>query len=124
MEKIQENLRSSVGEIPSEDDVWNTITEEVDTGPKWKGMKNIHRKIIFIHTIIIITKIFLFFLFPFSELDTKGKILRVVSIIARFILVLGFLYLFICSIDILSSAFQLLGGEKPFNFNFQNFFSN
>uniref|UniRef100_A0A8C5H6P2 Sodium-dependent phosphate transport protein 2B n=1 Tax=Gouania willdenowi TaxID=441366 RepID=A0A8C5H6P2_GOUWI len=46
-----------------------------------------------------------------SELDTKGKILRVVTSIVKFFLLLGLLYLFICSLDVLSSAFQLVGGK-------------
>ncbi|XP_014347963.1 solute carrier family 34 member 2b [Latimeria chalumnae] len=46
-----------------------------------------------------------------SELDTKEKILRVVLSIGRFILLVGFLYVFVCSLDILSSAFQLVGGK-------------
>lgn len=53
----------------------------------------------------------LFFLF-FTELDTKGKIMRVLTGILKLALLLGFLYLFICSLDVLSSAFQLVGGEK------------
>ncbi|XP_073679105.1 solute carrier family 34 member 2b [Garra rufa] len=46
-----------------------------------------------------------------SELDTKGKVLRVFKSILKFILLLGLLYLFVCSLDILSSAFQLVGGK-------------
>uniref|UniRef100_A0AAQ5Y5F6 Sodium-dependent phosphate transport protein 2B n=1 Tax=Amphiprion ocellaris TaxID=80972 RepID=A0AAQ5Y5F6_AMPOC len=46
-----------------------------------------------------------------SELDTKGKVLRVLTAIVKLVLLLGFLYLFICSLDILSSAFQLVGGK-------------
>ncbi|XP_054646429.1 sodium-dependent phosphate transport protein 2B-like [Dunckerocampus dactyliophorus] len=46
-----------------------------------------------------------------SELDTKGKILRVVTAIVKLALLVGLLYLFICSLDILSSAFQLVGGK-------------
>ncbi|KAM7410425.1 hypothetical protein PAMA_001728 [Pampus argenteus] len=46
-----------------------------------------------------------------SELDTKGKIMRVLTAIAKFILLLGLLYVFICSLDVLSSAFQLVGGK-------------
>ncbi|XP_047663475.1 solute carrier family 34 member 2b isoform X2 [Tachysurus fulvidraco] len=46
-----------------------------------------------------------------SELDTKGKVLRVMTSIARLVLLLGFLYMFVCSLDILSSAFQLVGGK-------------
>ncbi|XP_020013583.1 sodium-dependent phosphate transport protein 2B [Castor canadensis] len=46
-----------------------------------------------------------------SERDTKGKILCVFQGIGKFILLLGFLYLFVCSLDVLSSAFQLVGGK-------------
>uniref|UniRef100_A0A4W4E3M0 Sodium-dependent phosphate transport protein 2B n=1 Tax=Electrophorus electricus TaxID=8005 RepID=A0A4W4E3M0_ELEEL len=46
-----------------------------------------------------------------AELDTKGKVLRVVISVAKFVLLLGFLYMFVCSLDILSSAFQLVGGK-------------
>ncbi|XP_070764596.1 solute carrier family 34 member 2b [Enoplosus armatus] len=46
-----------------------------------------------------------------SELDTKGKIMRVLTAIVKAVLLLGLLYLFICSLDVLSSAFQLVGGK-------------
>ncbi|XP_072244840.1 sodium-dependent phosphate transport protein 2B-like [Leuresthes tenuis] len=46
-----------------------------------------------------------------SELDTKGKILRVLSAVVKLVLLVGLLYTFICSLDILSSAFQLVGGK-------------
>ncbi|XP_041863258.1 sodium-dependent phosphate transport protein 2B-like [Melanotaenia boesemani] len=46
-----------------------------------------------------------------SELDTKGKIMRVLTAILKLVLLLGLLYMFICSLDILSSAFQLVGGK-------------
>ncbi|XP_059197387.1 solute carrier family 34 member 2b isoform X1 [Centropristis striata] len=46
-----------------------------------------------------------------ADLDTKGKIMRVLSAIVKTILLLGLLYLFICSLDVLSSAFQLVGGK-------------
>lgn len=45
-----------------------------------------------------------------SALDTKGKVLRVLISVGKLILLLGFLYMFVCSLDILSSAFQLVGG--------------
>ncbi|XP_078125198.1 solute carrier family 34 member 2a [Sander vitreus] len=48
---------------------------------------------------------------PWSALDTRGKVLRVLVSVGKFILLLGFLYMFICSLDILSSAFQLVGGK-------------
>uniref|UniRef100_A0A3Q1ECN1 Sodium-dependent phosphate transport protein 2B n=1 Tax=Acanthochromis polyacanthus TaxID=80966 RepID=A0A3Q1ECN1_9TELE len=46
-----------------------------------------------------------------AELDTKGKVMRVLSGTVKIVLLLGFLYLFICSLDVLSSAFQLVGGK-------------
>ncbi|XP_069487954.1 sodium-dependent phosphate transport protein 2B-like [Ambystoma mexicanum] len=46
-----------------------------------------------------------------SELDTKGKILAVLKGIAKFFILLGLLYFFVCSLDVLSSAFQLVGGK-------------
>ncbi|XP_043727401.1 sodium-dependent phosphate transport protein 2B isoform X1 [Cervus elaphus] len=55
-----------------------------------------------------------------SERDTKGKILCVFQGIGKFILLLVFLYFFVCSLDVLSSAFQLVGGKvagKFFNNN-------
>ncbi|XP_008049971.2 sodium-dependent phosphate transport protein 2B [Carlito syrichta] len=54
-----------------------------------------------------------------SERDTKGKILCVFQGIGKLILLLGFLYLFVCSLDVLSSAFQLVGGKMA-----GQFFSN
>uniref|UniRef100_A0A8C2WMZ8 Solute carrier family 34 member 2a n=1 Tax=Cyclopterus lumpus TaxID=8103 RepID=A0A8C2WMZ8_CYCLU len=47
----------------------------------------------------------------FFSLSTRGKLLRVVVSVGKFILLLGFLYIFICSLDVLSSAFQLVGGK-------------
>ncbi|KAL8564531.1 hypothetical protein ACOMHN_003289 [Nucella lapillus] len=46
---------------------------------------------------------------PWHELNDNEKIIRVILYPVKVILVLGFLYLFICSLDFLSSAFKLLG---------------
>uniref|UniRef100_UPI00398F7E70 sodium-dependent phosphate transport protein 2B-like isoform X2 n=1 Tax=Pristiophorus japonicus TaxID=55135 RepID=UPI00398F7E70 len=46
-----------------------------------------------------------------SELNTGGKILRVLVVVLKIALLIGFLYMFVCSLDILSSAFQLVGGK-------------
>ncbi|XP_054543979.1 sodium-dependent phosphate transport protein 2B-like [Talpa occidentalis] len=54
-----------------------------------------------------------------SDRDTKGKILCVFRGIGTFILLLGFLYLFMCSLDVLSSAFKLVGAKLA-----SHFFSN
>nr|XP_004656212.2 sodium-dependent phosphate transport protein 2B [Jaculus jaculus] len=54
-----------------------------------------------------------------SERDTRGKVICVFQGIGKFFLLLGFLYLFVCSLDVLSSAFQLVGGKMA-----GQFFSN
>ncbi|XP_072317219.1 LOW QUALITY PROTEIN: sodium-dependent phosphate transport protein 2B-like [Eucyclogobius newberryi] len=46
-----------------------------------------------------------------SELDTRGKIMQVLTGLLKFVTLLGLLYLFICSLNILNSAFQLVGGK-------------
>ncbi|XP_068739191.1 sodium-dependent phosphate transport protein 2B-like [Montipora capricornis] len=46
-----------------------------------------------------------------SEFDGRGKLKRIALIFCKIILLLGLLYLFICSLDFLSSAFRLLGGK-------------
>ena len=46
-----------------------------------------------------------------AELSLCGRVLKLVWTVTRIILAFGFLYLFICSLDILSSAFQLLAGK-------------
>ncbi|XP_069779201.1 sodium-dependent phosphate transport protein 2B-like [Narcine bancroftii] len=46
-----------------------------------------------------------------SELNTQKKVLQVVIATLKIVSLFGFLYLFVCSLDILSSAFQLVGGK-------------
>ncbi|XP_066222688.1 sodium-dependent phosphate transport protein 2C isoform X2 [Saccopteryx leptura] len=46
-----------------------------------------------------------------KELSTAGRVLRVLIAFLKVCGLLGNLYLFICSLDILSSAFQLLGSK-------------
>ncbi|KAJ4946049.1 hypothetical protein JOQ06_023724 [Pogonophryne albipinna] len=46
-----------------------------------------------------------------SDLDSKGKTLRVLTGVLKAVMLLGFLYIFICSLNLLSSAFQLVGGK-------------
>uniref|UniRef100_A0A0B7BCE4 Sodium-dependent phosphate transport protein 2B n=1 Tax=Arion vulgaris TaxID=1028688 RepID=A0A0B7BCE4_9EUPU len=48
---------------------------------------------------------------PWSELSQKGQVLRAIGYLVKIILIIGCLYMFICSLDFLSSAFRLLGGE-------------
>ncbi|XP_056394436.1 sodium-dependent phosphate transport protein 2C [Hyla sarda] len=45
------------------------------------------------------------------ELNTKQRVKRVVFGVVKACLLIGFLYLFICSLDVLSSAFQLVGSK-------------
>ncbi|XP_073414380.1 sodium-dependent phosphate transport protein 2C [Dendrobates tinctorius] len=46
-----------------------------------------------------------------KELNNKQRVKRVVTGVAKGFLLIGFLYLFICSLDVLSSAFQLVGSK-------------
>lgn len=55
---------------------------------------------------------FCLFVLSGPALDTMGKVSRVTVSVGKVILLLGFLYMFICSLDILSSAFQLIGGKR------------
>ncbi|XP_060044616.1 sodium-dependent phosphate transport protein 2B-like [Erinaceus europaeus] len=54
-----------------------------------------------------------------SEKDTEGKMLSILQNVGKITAILGFLYLFVCSLDVLSSAFQLVGGKVA-----GQFFSN
>jgi len=47
-----------------------------------------------------------------TDLTIPGKIVRILWIAVRLILVLGVLYFFVCSLDVLQDAFQLLGGRS------------
>ncbi|KAM3937273.1 sodium-dependent phosphate transport protein 2B [Leptodactylus fuscus] len=46
-----------------------------------------------------------------AEMNTKQRILSVLLSITKLILLLALLYFFVCSLDVLSSAFQLVGGK-------------
>ena len=50
-------------------------------------------------------------LFIVAELTAVGKVKRALKIIGKFCLLLTLLYMFICSLSFLSSAFRLLGGK-------------
>ena len=46
-----------------------------------------------------------------TDLTTAGKVKRIVwDYLGKVLLLLTFLYLFICSLDFLSNAFRLIGG--------------
>ncbi|XP_075705598.1 sodium-dependent phosphate transport protein 2B isoform X2 [Rhinoderma darwinii] len=46
-----------------------------------------------------------------SEMNTKQRVLSVLLSITKGVLLLTLLYFFVCSLDVLSSAFQLVGGK-------------
>ncbi|KAM9449704.1 solute carrier family 34 member 2a [Clarias gariepinus] len=46
-----------------------------------------------------------------ADLEWKAKVFRVLVSVGKLVLLLGLLYTFVCSLDILSSAFQLVGGK-------------
>lgn len=48
---------------------------------------------------------------PWSDLSTKGKILRVLIGLSKFIALLALLYFFVCSLDLLALGFRLVGGS-------------
>ena len=48
------------------------------------------------------------------------KLQAVIGVSLKIVCVLGLLYLFICSLDFLSSAFRLLGGTYKFMFRLDN----
>ncbi|XP_065584019.1 sodium-dependent phosphate transport protein 2A-like, partial [Artemia franciscana] len=53
-----------------------------------------------------------FTFFSFSELDCKGKFIRVTINLLKFLSALACLYLFVVSLDLLQAAFKLLGGKS------------
>ncbi|XP_063682867.1 sodium-dependent phosphate transport protein 2B-like isoform X2 [Bolinopsis microptera] len=66
-------------------DAWNVVDDELDTDNFEK---------------------------PWNEKSTKGKVIKVLTLVLKMLIVLASLYFFICSLSFLSSAFQLLGGKS------------
>lgn len=93
------------------EDPWD-LPELKDTGVKWSGKAarfcDCSIQPGSLHNARLIQ---CFVSFLLTDLDTKGKILRVLTGILKLVLLLGLLYMFICSLDVLSSAFQLVGGK-------------
>eukprot|EP00127_Corallochytrium_limacisporum_P005151 Clim_evm57s199 gene=Clim_evmTU57s199 len=48
---------------------------------------------------------------PWSDLDTKGKFMRLFEALMKLCLVIGFLYIFIIALGLLSDAFKILGSK-------------
>ncbi len=91
-----ENKSSEV--IPT--DVWNSVVERVsenkETQWKGKGFRN---------------KIFVNFRIC-EDMNQTARVKHVLSLIGKFFGLLSLLYIFVCSLDIMSSAFRLVGGKK------------
>eukprot|EP00057_Strongylocentrotus_purpuratus_P030195 XP_780963.1 PREDICTED: sodium-dependent phosphate transport protein 2B [Strongylocentrotus purpuratus] len=78
------NTIENGGVIPDskdKDDPWDVALGEINPGTKW------------------------------SERTGTGKIIFVLQSLLKLVLLLGCLYLFICALDFLATAFRLLGGE-------------
>ncbi len=59
---------------------------------------------------------FLFYaLFICTDMTTKAKVIRVLSNTAKIVGAITLLYFFICSLDLLSSAFRLISGKTAGN---------
>lgn len=48
---------------------------------------------------------------PWKELETTGKLKRITIGIVKGILLIGLLYFFVCSLDVLALGFRLVGGR-------------
>ncbi|XP_052063022.1 sodium-dependent phosphate transport protein 2B-like [Mytilus californianus] len=64
-------------------DPWAVNTKETDDGKEWKV----------------------------SDMSSKDRSVDLITVLIKIAFIFGFLYLFICSLDFLSDAFQLVGGK-------------
>jgi sodium-dependent phosphate cotransporter len=105
------STRSSIGdsiqpvESPDEDP-W-AIVDLVDNSEKWEGIRKLFNSFILIHYTIRCVSLLCFY----ADMSTKAKVIRVLSNIGKIIGAIGLLYFFICSLDLLSSAFRLISGK-------------
>ncbi|XP_045603191.2 sodium-dependent phosphate transport protein 2B isoform X2 [Procambarus clarkii] len=82
LSRVAEKERESqVKQEAAEEDPWAVTELQIDDGVKWE------------------------------DLTGTQKVKRVLINISKVVLVLGFLYLFICSLDFLSSSFRLIAGK-------------
>ena len=99
-------------------DPW-ALPELQDNGPKWKGNYYTFKYLKFLHFLLIECFTVLCFapcqnlhmLVENKEMTTKEKFRRVLINFTKICLLIGLLYMFICSLDFLSNAFRLLGGK-------------
>ena len=49
---------------------------------------------------------------PWNDLTTKEKIISILSKSSRVLMIVGFLYLFICSLSFLADGFRLVAGKR------------
>ena len=109
MEKQQEAEGTRGEESQSSDSLNNleenpwAIVDLVDDGEKWSGnLKN------FTHFLSLIQRSITFLVI---EMTLKQKLLRILINTTKIIMALGMLYLFVCSLDLLSSSFRLISGK-------------
>lgn len=97
-------------------DPWE-MPELKSTGPKWSGGSSIYMYaymcvyVIYSCFLCTLCKFFIEKKKYFTEMNTKQRVLSVLLSITKFVALLGLLYFFVCSLDVLSSAFQLVGGK-------------
>ena len=81
------------------DNVWNAVVENADGHKEvhWKGkVEYLIRKFDFLSSL---------------DMNQIERIKHVGLLIGKFLGLLSLLYIFVCSLDIMSSAFRLVGGE-------------
>ena len=87
-------MESQMSPFTSTDD----LKAEKDQSIKWKGSKKFH-------SFVTVPALSLL------DMDTKQRVLTVLFLVLRVLALLSLLYLFVCSLDVMSSAFRLVGGK-------------
>ena len=118
---LAESGKAGTREAPPDEqpefDPW-ALPELGDHGPAWSGSV----RAFFFFDSFCSSLLFLLCMFfleltlshlpAFSELDTWARVRRVAVGVTKIAVLLGLLYMFICSLDFLSNAFRLLGGKS------------
>lgn len=71
---------------------------------RWKGL-NTETKVSSVDPVEFHSIVYL-------DLDGFGRVKRVLLLTGKFLALLALLYTFVCSLDIMSSAFRLVGGKQ------------
>jgi hypothetical protein len=95
---MAENKSTQEEVLPT--DVWNAVVESMSEGDeiRWKGKQFGDYG-------------FLMLYFSFVDMDQSARVKYVFLLIIKGICLLLLLYTFVCSLDIMSSAFRLVGGK-------------